>query len=85
MQRLHLHSRQPPLNPIFKPAIYFHFHSSRSATTIHATAIPESTQKDTMAQDPRELLVKAEKAAAGAEGGFSFFGGRQAISKIFAC
>jgi len=29
-----------------------------------------------MAQDPRGLLAKAEKAAAGADGGFSFFGGR---------
>jgi len=30
-----------------------------------------------MAQDPRALLQKAEKAAAGAGGGFSLFGGRQ--------
>jgi alpha-soluble NSF attachment protein len=29
-----------------------------------------------MAGDPRALLQKAEKAAAGATGGFSFFGGR---------
>ncbi|ETN37975.1 uncharacterized protein HMPREF1541_07598 [Cyphellophora europaea CBS 101466] len=29
-----------------------------------------------MAQDPRLLLQKAEKAASGATGGFSFFGGR---------
>lgn len=29
-----------------------------------------------MAQDPRALLQKAEKAASGAGGGFSFFGGR---------
>jgi len=29
-----------------------------------------------MAQDPRAALAKAEKAAAGAGGGFSFFGGR---------
>jgi alpha-soluble NSF attachment protein len=30
-----------------------------------------------MAQDPRALLQKADKAAAGAGGGFSLFGGRQ--------
>ncbi|PSS19986.1 hypothetical protein M430DRAFT_138032 [Amorphotheca resinae ATCC 22711] len=30
-----------------------------------------------MAQDPRALLQKADKAAAGAGSGFSFFGGRQ--------
>jgi len=30
-----------------------------------------------MAQDPRALIQKAEKAAAGATGGFGFFGGRQ--------
>ncbi|KAL7276170.1 vesicular-fusion protein S17 [Rhizina undulata] len=30
-----------------------------------------------MAQDPRALLLKAEKQAAAAQGGFSFFGGRQ--------
>ncbi|KAH8687643.1 soluble NSF attachment protein [Tricladium varicosporioides] len=30
-----------------------------------------------MAQDPRALLQKAEKAVAGASGGFSLFGGRQ--------
>ncbi|KAH0609936.1 uncharacterized protein H6S33_012482 [Morchella sextelata] len=30
-----------------------------------------------MAQDPRALLAKADKAAASAQGGFSFFGGRQ--------
>jgi len=30
-----------------------------------------------MASDPRALLQKADKAAAGAGGGFSFFGGRQ--------
>lgn len=30
-----------------------------------------------MAADPRALLQKAEKAAAGAGGGFSLFGGRQ--------
>jgi len=30
-----------------------------------------------MAQDPRALLQKAEKASAGAGGGFSLFGGRQ--------
>jgi len=29
-----------------------------------------------MAQDPRALLQKADKAASGAGGGFSFFGGR---------
>lgn len=29
-----------------------------------------------MAQDPRLLLQKADKAAQGATGGFSFFGGR---------
>lgn len=29
-----------------------------------------------MAQDPRALLQKADKAASGATGGFSFFGGR---------
>ncbi len=29
-----------------------------------------------MAQDPRALLQKAEKAAQGATGGFSLFGGR---------
>ncbi|KAL9037765.1 MAG: hypothetical protein Q9180_003536, partial [Flavoplaca navasiana] len=29
-----------------------------------------------MAQDPRALLQKADKAAQGAGGGFSFFGGR---------
>lgn len=30
-----------------------------------------------MTADPRALLQKADKAAAGAGGGFSFFGGRQ--------
>jgi Soluble NSF attachment protein, SNAP len=30
-----------------------------------------------MAQDPRLLLQKADKAAQGATGGFSLFGGRQ--------
>jgi len=30
-----------------------------------------------MAQDPRVLLAKADKQAASAQGGFSFFGGRQ--------
>ncbi|KAH8178018.1 soluble NSF attachment protein, SNAP domain-containing protein [Sarocladium implicatum] len=30
-----------------------------------------------MAQDPRALLQKAEKALSGASGGFSFFGGRE--------
>lgn len=30
-----------------------------------------------MAQDPKALLQKAEKALAGAKGGFSFFGGRE--------
>lgn len=30
-----------------------------------------------MAQDPRALLAQADKAAASAQGGFSFFGGRQ--------
>ena len=30
-----------------------------------------------MAQDPRALLQKAQKALQGAGGGFSFFGGRE--------
>ena len=30
-----------------------------------------------MAQDPRLLLQQADKAAKGATGGFSFFGGKQ--------
>jgi alpha-soluble NSF attachment protein len=38
-----------------------------------------------MAQDPRSLIAKAEKAAAGATGGFSLFGGRQVVLKKITC
>lgn len=73
---------QPTLThlPILNPVVTYYY-----TTTVHAISVQQTTHKDRMAQDPRGLLDKAEKAASGAGGGFSFFGGRQAILKFITC
>ena len=77
---LHIALASPDPTPHEPPSSIPHRpRQSAKLPLVHSALWTSSDQplsSSSMAQDPRLLLQKADKAAQGATGGFSFFGGR---------